>query len=63
MPMILQMSAIASIIICFALACLSPGLIAIGFFVAAIDIACTMRGRPLIKAGPLVKSMYPGIDK
>ena len=62
MPMILRVSAIASIIVCLVLAWLSAGLFAVVFLVAAIDIACTMRGRPLIKAGPLAKSMYPGME-
>ncbi len=63
MPVILRISMFSSIVVCLVLAWLSAGLFAIGFLVAAIDIACTMRGRPLIKAGPLVKSMYPGVYK
>jgi len=63
MPMILKALGVTSIVACLALAWLSPGLFAVGFLVAGLDIACTMRGRPLIKAGPLVKSMYPGVYK
>ena len=63
MPMILNVSMHVSLITCLVLAWLSAGLFAIGFLVAAIDIACTIRGRPLIKAGPLAKSMYPGAYK
>jgi len=58
MPVILQVSAIVGIIMCLVFAWLSAGLFAIGFLVAAIDLVCTVRGRPLIKAGPLAKSMY-----
>lgn len=58
MSMILRVSVIAGVIACLILAWLSAGLFAIGFLVAAIDLTCTMRGRPLIKAGPLAKSMY-----
>lgn len=50
---ILQISIIVSIVVCFVLAWLSAGLFAIGFFVAGIDILGTMRGRPF------AKSMYP----
>ena len=54
----IQFTMVASIIACLVLAWLSAGLFAIGFLVAAIDLVCTVRGRPLIKAGPLARSMY-----
>jgi hypothetical protein len=30
--------------------------------VAVLDFVMTLFGRPLIKPGPLAKSMYPGLD-
>lgn len=38
-------------------------LIVIGTVIAIIDLACTLRGRPLIGPGPLAKSMHPELEK
>jgi hypothetical protein len=34
----------------------------VGVGVAVLDLVMTLFGRPLIKPGPLAKSMYPGLD-
>ncbi len=37
-------------------------LILVGFVVIIIDLICTLRGKPLIKPGPLAKFMHPGLE-
>jgi hypothetical protein len=38
-------------------------LLIVGVGVAVFDLVSTFFGRPLIKPGPIAKSMYPGLDK
>lgn len=36
-------------------------LLRVGLLVAGIDLIATVCGRPLIKPGPIARSMYPGL--